>query len=273
MFWTNVRQTAVLELDPAQMANFHFAQRNAVGILSYASMLEVLLDRWRDLGLGGSKTVRTVVSGAEFLLPRVRRMAQEFWPNAQVVSRYSNMENGILAQETGDPDVYALCWASYWFEILKFDSDEPVDSGESGRIVVTDMFNRALPMIRYDTGDAGRIEIGPDGWPRLVGLMGRRADFLYDSSGKLISPYLAVFLVQDLPALVQWQVVQEGLKDYRMILLSRDESATREGFRRQLPAFQKVFGADAEFELTFVNEIPLLDSRKRKQLVQKWKRI
>ena len=271
MFWTNVRQTAVFDFEPGRVRAFHAAQRTAVGVLAYASMFEVLLGKWRAMGLSGSKTVRTAVSGAELLLPHVRKAMREFWPNARVVSRYSNMENGVLAQETGEPDVFALCWASYWFEILKFDSDEPAAPGETGRLVVTDMFQRALPMIRYDTGDAGRIETGPDGWPRLVGLLGRRVDFLYDTKGEVISPYLTVLLIQDLSALVQWQVIQEGEKFYRLVLLSTDESATRTVLDRQMPEFQKVFGGDAEFAVDFVAEIPSLDSRKRKQFVQKWK--
>lgn len=271
-FWTNVRQIAVPDFEPAHLRAYHAGQRNAVGIMAYASMLEILLARWKGCGLSGSRTVRTVVSGAEYLLPQVRETAREFWPNASVVSRYSNMENGVLAQEDGTPDVYMPCWASYWFEILKFDSDEPAAPGEVGRIVVTDMFNRSLPMIRYDTGDAGRLECGPDGWPRLVDLMGRRTDLLYDTKGEVVfAPYLVTFL-QDLPALVQWQIVQESEKGYRFVLLSKDEAATRNGFAEQLPAIRKVFGEDSDIEVTFVDEIPCLDSRKRKHFAQKWKR-
>ena len=271
MFLTNVRQMAVLDFTFERLAALHAAQRNALCVSAYASMIDVLIGKWKELGLSGSRSVRTVLTGAEFLLPQGRKAARDFWPNARVFSRYSNNENGILAQEDGTPDVFVLCWASYWFEILKFDSDEPAAPGEIGRIVVTDMFNRALPMIRYDTGDAGRIVTGPDGWPRLVDLMGRRTDFLYDTKGDFVFSPCLVPILQDLPALVQWQIVQESAKSYRFVLLSEDESATESGFIVRLPAIRKVFGPDADVQMTFVDEIPCLDSRKRKRFVQKWK--
>lgn len=33
------------------------------------------------------------------------------------------------------------------------DSDEPAEPGELGRIVITDLFNYAFPILRYDNGD------------------------------------------------------------------------------------------------------------------------
>lgn len=36
---------------------------------------------------------------------------------------------------------------------LKMDSDEPAEDGELGRIVITDLYNYAFPILRYDNGD------------------------------------------------------------------------------------------------------------------------
>ena len=51
------------------------------------------------------------------------------------------MENGIIAQQSIDSNNYIINWASYYVEILKLDKDTPVEQGEIGRIVVTDLYN------------------------------------------------------------------------------------------------------------------------------------
>jgi phenylacetate-CoA ligase len=38
------------------------------------------------------------------------------------------------------------------------DSDEPAFDGEPGRIVVSDLFNHALPLIRYNPGKIRRLK-------------------------------------------------------------------------------------------------------------------
>ena len=82
----------------------------------------------------------------------------------KVFSRYSNVENGIIAQQTDKSfDYYFINSASYYVEILEMDLDVPVLKGELGRIVVTDLFNDAMPFIRYDTGDIGKYFIN-DEW-------------------------------------------------------------------------------------------------------------
>ena len=75
-----------------------------------------------------------------------------------VVSRYSNQENGILAQELVDSDYFVINNASYWIEFLKLIQMWGADIGELSRVVVTDLFNYATPVIRYDTGDLAVVE-------------------------------------------------------------------------------------------------------------------
>ncbi len=74
-----------------------------------------------------------------------------------VYSRYSNLENGILAQQVpGSDNRYFINTASYVLEIFKMNEDVPAACRRTlGRIMVTDLYNYAMPMIRYDTGDTG----------------------------------------------------------------------------------------------------------------------
>jgi phenylacetate-CoA ligase len=75
-------------------------------------------------------------------------------------------------------------------EIIK--NGEQVAPGETGEIVVTNLKNRAMPFIRYRTGDYGAIseELCPcgRGLPVLKNIEGRKDEYLVLPSGGRISP-------------------------------------------------------------------------------------
>ena len=83
------------------------------------------------------------------------RMSLEQAFHCKCVSRYANEENGFLGQDYTKNNIFIPNRANYYIEILKLDSEESAELNEVGRIVVTDLYNYAMPMIRYDTGDFG----------------------------------------------------------------------------------------------------------------------
>ena len=106
---------------------------------------------------------------------------------------YSNEENGIMGIQNKEDEGYQIDTESYYYEILKMDSDEPAAPGELGRIVITDLYNYAFPILRYDNGDtAVASRKVKDGKYKLylTKLYGRRSDLIYDCGGKALTPYI-----------------------------------------------------------------------------------
>lgn len=274
MFWSNVWQKDIQTLKEDDCRRIFLAQRNSAlrGILAYSSTYDVLTENWLSNGLHGNPSVRAVISMASYLSEGARRRAEEFWPNANVVSRYSNQENGIMAQETGVKDSFKANWASYYFEVLKFDSDVPADDGEVGRIVVTDMFNRAFPMIRYENGDVGALTRGSDGWLRLENIAGRRIDLIYAANGGVVSPHAISRTLDGARGIRQWQFIQEGKAAYAVAYVpdEHDGSASSADRAVRQADLQNLLGASAVIEWRPIGEIPVLASNKRKVTVQKW---
>lgn len=64
------------------------------------------------------------------------------------------------------------------------DSGKQIKEG-TGRIIATSLINKALPFIRYDTGDIGTIKID-DGVPKLTNIMGRQYELLKTPEGEHI---------------------------------------------------------------------------------------
>ena len=193
--------------------------------------------------------------------------------NTTVLSRYSSEEIGIIAQQTlHSPDSFVLNHASYYIEILDFDTDRPVKQGEYGRIVVTDLFNYAMPIIRYDTGDIAKLTMNKDGVSQLAEIEGRRMDVIYDSKGTLVSSFVVYTKFYKYYTLLkQYQFIQQGEKDYEVILNLQGDYFEFEN--AMIEDIKSDFGQDANVTISYVNEIPALASGKRRKVINNYKRI
>lgn len=244
--------------------------RSTFGLLGYASALELICRYLDRTGHGPVKAkVKSIIAISETLNDYTRESLEKYF-GVPAVSRYSNLENGIIAQQIpGQHGRYLVNSASYHVEILEMDSDEPAAEGEPGRIVVTDLFNYAMPMIRYDTGDIGSM-VHDENFPwrkYLNHVEGRRLDLLYDTGGNLVSSYIVYKNMWQYTEIEQYQLIQEDKKRYTIKI------NCRKPFTRELQLtgeFKSYLGQDADFNVEYVNEIPLLSSGKRKKIVNNY---
>ncbi|WP_420322289.1 CoF synthetase [Flagellimonas sp.] len=207
--------------------------------------------------------IQSIIAMSEPLDSYVREK-MEYYFNCPVVSRYSNVENGIMAQQMPGKEEFTLNWASYHIELLAMDSDEPVAVGEPGRIVVTDLFNIATPMIRYDTGDVAIMRIGDKGYPEFSVVQGRITDLLTNTSNEIVNPFIIYNNLYRYPELEQVQLVQRSNKEY-VFKINCGEGFVREN--EFVLFFKQYLGKDAEISIEYVSGIPLLKSGKRKIIV------
>ncbi|MBK9797738.1 MAG: phenylacetate--CoA ligase family protein [Holophagaceae bacterium] len=264
-FSENAVMFDISHLDEARMASLGellHRDRNIRCLLGYPSTFGPLVRHLEDRGDGPEAfSLRSIISISEWLPPQTREALRARF-GCPVVSRYSNQENGVLAQQCADGDEFHLNTASYVFEFLKLDEDLPANPGERARMVVTDLYNRAMPMIRYDTGDVVIRQSSPScGWrtETLSEVEGRRLDFIYDTQDRLLSPVVVCNHFWPFTRLKQFQFVQEAKGRYRIILngaLGQYEDAI---FVELVKGF---LGADASVSVVHVDQIPQLASGK-----------
>ena len=189
-----------------------------------------------------------------------------------VLERYSNEEQGILGQQSAKGEYeYYLNHASYYFEILKLEEDKPAEPGELGCIVITDLYNYAFPLIRYDTGDTAIMAEGnklSHGWPYISKLYGRRLDLIFDTNGNPVQPMALARILKNLKGIIQWQFIQTGEHEYKIRLNMEENISTKECEAELLD----LLGERAEISVEKVEEIPILASGKRKPVVNEWKK-
>ena len=261
----NIEQLDVDNLQPQQIKQLLKSlqkDKTPKGWLAYPSALEKICDYLDAINAKPLDcNIKSIIGMSEGLSGHVRSRMWYYF-NTPMVSRYSNFENGILAQQATHSTHFEVNWASYHIEILDFEEDIPVEHGALGRIVVTDLYNHAMPMIRYDTGDVGAMQFSPgQTLPVLKTVEGRKLDILLSTKGEMISPFKLMSIVPNFPELRQIQFIQTDKKMYT-IKLNPENKFTRESELIQVA--RENFGTDASIRLEYVDEIPLLNSKKRK---------
>ena len=211
--------------------------------------------------------LKGITANSEYLNDYTKNMLKDRF-GAPVFSRYSNEEIGILAHQVqGSEDIFRLNWASYIFEILNFEEDTPADKGQLGRIVVTDLFNYAMPLIRYDTGDIGMFHPDFPDHRCLKSVEGRKMDMVFDTKGNMLSSYVVYTIFYPYYRLLdQYQFIQNSKREYhiKLNLKSTGESVPEEAL---IQAVKMNFGADAKVTIEVVDEVPALSSGKRRKVV------
>lgn len=267
----NIAPIDVISLSDVQIKkiiqSIQASPRIQYNILGYVSALEQVIRYCESNSIsqiGGN--AGGIITMSEGLSTKTREKLQKLF-NCSVVSRYSNLENGIIAQQLIGEASFVVNTASYYVEILKEDSNEVVENGKLGRIVVTDLYNFAMPMVRYDTGDLGSIRIKDDK-TFIERIEGRKLDVLFDTSNHVVSSYIMYKNMWQYTEIAQYQLIQTAEKSYIFKINCETEFKKEENLIRE---FKQYLGQDADFKVEYVNEIPLLNSGKRRKTVNLYK--
>ena len=210
---------------------------------------------WRGGMLG-------IFSVSEHLKENVRTVISEYF-HCPVYVLYANEENGVLAVEDGSEFGCRANEADFFFEVLKMDSDEPAEEGELGRLVITDLFNKAFPVIRYENGDLVSIRRTESGKLYIEKIAGRKIDTLYTTDGKMVHYFECISFLEPYMDIRQFQLVQLDYHRFRWVLNTNNHT-----YEDMIVKESKlVFGEDSEWEFEYVEELPKLRSGKVKMTV------
>ncbi|MBA4740694.1 MAG: AMP-binding protein [Burkholderiales bacterium] len=150
------------------------------------SFLKILLEKGNELGLDLSSLKRGIVGG-EALLPSARKLFQN--SGIEICQTYATADVGLIAYETL-PDQGLIIDEGVLVEIVRPGSDDLVEDGEVGEVVVT-VFSDIYPLIRFGTGDLSMFIPGVSACGRtnrrLKGWMGR-ADQTTKVKGMFVHP-------------------------------------------------------------------------------------
>ena len=199
-----------------------------------------------------------IVSTSMMLIPSERAVIERAFGCA-VTDRYGCEEVGLIAAQCETHAGLHVNAEHTLVEIVD-GSGAPCAAGEIGRVVVTDLQNKGMPLIRYEAGDMSSWSMAPcscgRGLPTLERIIGRQADCFVRTDGSLVA---GVSLVERtltaIAGIEQMQLVQESPTQL-IAHVVRDPAVTPDPGRELAAALTRDLGTGINVAVHFVSRIP-----------------
>jgi phenylacetate-CoA ligase len=252
------RHLDTLKMDAETMARFavDLTRKPPSLIFGHAHSVYLFAEFVRRHGQGPIRP-RGIITSAMILHEWQREVIEEVFA-CKVTNRYGCEEVGLIACQCERHEGLHVNCDGVHVEVLR--DGRPAGPGEPGSIVVTDLRNRAMPLIRYQVGDvaswAGRICSCGRGSPLLGRIEGREADHVTTAAGELISGIsLTENFAMLVPGIAQLQIVQEELDRFTLRIVRGDDFGAA-SLERIGQLVVERFGTAARYECEYVTQIP-----------------
>ena len=207
-------------------------------------------------------TPKIVVSAAEALGNEVRAKIESII-GTKVYDFYGSREAASIAGECKYGSMHIFMFNNY-IEILDA-QNQPVEEEGEGRVIVTNLHNYSMPLIRYEIGDMAVL--GPEKCrcgnvlPTLKKVTGRITDHFVKEDGTIIHGeyFTHLFYLKDW--VQAFRVIQEDYNKIKLLVVL--EGDIRDSERKDIEDKVKlVMGKDCKIIWEFVEEIPITTSGK-----------
>ena len=256
----NYAHLDTLKMDEAAMSRFADAllRKPPSLLFGHAHSLHLFAEYLKLKRPNAAIRPRGIISTCMVLHDWERRSIEAAF-QCPVTNRYGCEEVSLIACECEQHNGLHINADGIYLEVLRPDGT-PCRPGESGMIVVTDLMNRAMPIIRYQVGDMGVLSERQcpcgRGLPLLERIEGRVADYVVTARGELIS---GISLTENfavmVPGLAQLQIIQEEINRFVFrIVKGLDFGPASLATIGRLVAER--FGPGVRYECEYVDQIP-----------------
>lgn len=169
--------------------------------------------------------IRLVLPVSEITPPGFREAFQRVF-GAPILLEYGCVEIGAMAFSCPAGSLH-ISHEHVVFEVLGRDG-RPVAPGEVGRVVLTPLVAKTMPLLRYELGDLARLEVGPcpcgryPGMPWIAQMEGRSFDEMFDADGRAWHAFIVYYALKEVfdPRVFrEFQCVQERKGELRLLIV------------------------------------------------------
>lgn len=167
-----------------------------------------------------------------------------------VINEYGASEAGLIAFENRQGE-WVVNSEGLYIEILD-EHNKVVPNGEEGRVVITSLYNKAHPLIRYDIGDTGCLSTKSTcKKPILERLTGRTNDVALLANGKVVPGltfyYVTKSIIEDAGTIKEFVIFQTELDRFKIEYVSEQEFSTLQ-VQKILAAIETFVGKDLKVD-------------------------
>jgi phenylacetate-CoA ligase len=250
-------------------------QRRVVSLQEPIESIAAILNRERPdvlVGYGGwiDLFFKTIAARAmEFHLPKmVIYMGEALPPGARdfieqkfdipILTRYNAVEAfkiGFFCEHrTGFHIHEDLCY----LRIVGPDGSN-LAPGIQGRIVISNLVNKASVLLNYPIGDMAAFVEGACACRRSFRLIseleGRVEDIVQLADGNFVHPRSVWQVLKGIPDIIQYQLIQEDWRQFELTLVTKDEAAFQRVQECVLPGLKQLLGPDAILTASYKTNI------------------
>jgi phenylacetate-CoA ligase len=231
------------------------------GLYHFATMLS---------SAGRTVSAKACWSGGSVLAEHHRPAIEQAF-GCEVYQRYASEEVSPIAHECPEGRWMHVAAEAVIVEVVR-DDGRPAAPGEVGEVLLTDLRNLAMPLIRYRVGDLAiappdsRCSCGRT-LPILGTLIGRSNDVLVKGDGTVLLPGFVTDLMEDvLESVVEYRVLQRADRSIQVSVVQRDEPPPEETQRTIASRLDALVGLPGATQVERVDGIPLLGADKLRHI-------
>jgi phenylacetate-CoA ligase len=235
----------------------------------YAEIFNFLAHYARKRGITGLAP-RAIMTSAQIMPPQVRDVIEKTFQTS-VFDKYGSREFSGIAYECDHHQGHHIMAESYIVEILK--DGGPAKPGELGEVVITDLNNYAVPLVRYRIGDLA-VATDPNetcscgrGLPRIGRVEGRAQAIVFCANGTwLPGTFFAHFFKDYDFAVRQYQVVQRE-KNAVVVKIVPESGWSKAAEDEIVGGLRRFMGEAMGIAVELVEQIPMVRTGKRTGVV------
>ncbi|QEG02191.1 Phenylacetate-coenzyme A ligase [Stieleria maiorica] len=236
-------------------------------LVAYANPLFVLARAIDERGISVHRP-ESIIVGSEKLYEHQRALIERVF-GSPVYETYGSREFTLIAAECDHHQGLHVTSENMIVEVVD-DQGNAVAPGEEGQILVTDLYNTAMPFVRYAIGDravaaAGDCSCGR-GLPLLEKIVGRQMDVLRLPDGRNLPGAFFPHLIKDISSVRQFQAVQTQ-PDRIQLKLVVDESWNADDGAELRRRIINTIGESSQLEIRRVDRIDLTAAGKLRVVV------
>lgn len=233
---------------------------------SYPSAIYELALFLKEYNVATSLNLKAIVTSSETLFTYQRQLIEEVF-RCPVFDYYGCAEQAVFACQlpSKSPFLYYVPAQYCLVEVLD-ESNNPVSPGHEGRLVCTNVFNNAMPLIRYDIGDTAVLSEYFEGTSfakSLVCIQGRVDDVVVNSRGQRIGRLDPAF--KGVSGIREAQVIQHSLTRLELKIVRSPGCSVDAS--QIIKSIKDRVGDDINVDVMYVEAIPRNSSGKFRSVV------
>lgn len=169
-----------------------------------------------------------------------------------VLSRYNAVESFKIGYMCGERTGFHVHEDICHVRIAD-DNGEALPAGSAGRVVLTNLINRATVLLNYPIGDVAALTETPCPCGRTFRLLseleGRVEDVLELEDGRSLHPRAVWQVMKEDRGILQYQLTQHGKRRFELRLATVDGKSFESSLSSTVPALRKLLAPDPDIEV------------------------